>query len=161
VTINHTANVVARLELNLILNIKVDNAHDTVRCKQVGERVNDRVEFGDHGKTVAHSQEVCTDMIGCTAFIKSALANAENCVVVIVAVLVVAELEGASVLADDFDVLPAEAGESSSGDLAEGRREIDEVYCVEEAGDREVFLHLLDIPASTSTDILYVEVGSA
>lgn len=55
VTINHTANVVARLELDLVLDIEVDNTHDTVWCKQVGERIDDRVELGNHGKTVAHS----------------------------------------------------------------------------------------------------------
>jgi hypothetical protein len=161
VTINDTTNIVARLELDLILNIKVDDTHDTVGCKQVGERVDHRMELGNHGKTVAHGQEICTDMIGCTAFVESALANAEYCTIIIVAVFVVAELEGTSILANDFDVLPAEAGESSPGDLAEGWREVDKVDCVEEAGDREVFLHLFNVPASTSTDVLQAAVQLA
>jgi hypothetical protein len=161
VTVDDTANVVARLELNLVLDVEVDNTHDTVGCKQVGERVDDRVELGDHRKTVAHCQEVCTDTIGCTGFVECALSDAEDCAFIVVALFVIAELEGASILTDDLDVLPAEAGKSGSGDLAQRWREIDEVDCVEEAGDRKVFLHLLNVPASASTNILHVEVELA
>lgn len=118
-TINDTTNIVARLELDLILNIKVDDTHDTVWCKQVGERVDHRMELGNHGKTVAHGQEICTDMVGCTAFVESALADAEDRVFIVVDIFIVAELEGASILTYDLDILPAEAGESGSGDLAE------------------------------------------
>jgi hypothetical protein len=116
------------------------------------------MELGDHRKTVAHGQEICSDVVGCTAFVECTLANAEDCAFIVVTLLVVAELEGASILTDDLDVLPAEAGESCSGDLAQRWREIDEVDCVEEAGDRKVFLHLLDVPASASTNILHVGI---
>jgi hypothetical protein len=158
VTINDTANIVARLELDLVLDIKVYNTHDTVRCKQVGERVDDRVELRDHRKTVAHGQKVCTDIVGCRAFVECTLANAEDCAFIVVTLFVVAELEGASILADNLDVLPTEAGKSGSGDLAQRWREIDKVDCVEEAGDRKIFLHLLDVPASASTNILHVGI---
>lgn len=160
-TIYHTANIVARLELNLVLDVKVDNAHDAIRCEQVGERVDDRMKLGNHGKTVAHGQEVCTDVIGCIAFVECALANTEERVFVIMTLLVVAELEGTSILADDLDVLPAEAGKSGSGNLAQRRGKIDKVDCVEEARDRKVSLHLLDVPASTSTNVLQAKVELA
>lgn len=37
VTINDTTNVVARLELDLVLDVEVDNTHDTVGGEKVGE----------------------------------------------------------------------------------------------------------------------------
>jgi len=119
------------------------------------------VELGNHGETVAHSQKICTDVIGCTAFVECTLANAEDSTFVGVTLLIVAELESASVLADDLNILPAEAGKSGSGDLAERRGEIDKVDCVEEAGDRQVLLHLFDVPASTAANVLRVTAESA
>ena len=115
------------------------------------------MELRDHGKTVAHSQKVCTDIVDCTAFVKCALANTEDSAFVVRTLFVVAELEGTSILTDDLDVLPAEAGESGSGDLAERRREIDKVDCVEEAGDGKVLLHLFNVPASAAANVLRVE----
>lgn len=157
-TVDNTTNIVARLELNLVLDVEIDNTHDTVRCKQVGERVDDGVELRDHGKTVAHSQEVCTNIVDCTAFVECALANAEDCAFIIEAFFVVTELESASILADDLDVLPAEASESGSGDLAQRGREIDEVDGVEEARDGQIFLHLLNVPAGATTNILQAKI---
>lgn len=117
-TVDDTTNIVARLELNLVLDVEVDNTHNTVWCKQVGERVYDGVKLRDHGKTVTHSQKVCADVVDCTTLVKCTLANAEDCALVAETFFVVAELEGASVLADDLDVLPTKAGESGSSDLA-------------------------------------------
>lgn len=161
VTINDTADVVARLELDLVLDIKVDNTHDTIRCEQVCERVDNRVELGNHGKTVAHSQEVCTEIISGTAFVKCALADAEYCAIIVETLLIVAEFEGTSILTDDLDVLPAKAGKSGPGDLAKRWRKIDEVYCVEEAGDRKVLFHLLDVPTGAATNVLQVQAELA
>lgn len=137
-TINLAAGVVAALVVDLGLHIKVGDAHDAVSVELRRDGVDDGVELGDHGQRVGHGDQVGLDIV---------LGGGARRLVV------VGEAEMASISTDDRAVLPSQALEAFPGDLAQGRRKIDEVYRIKGVGDVDELIHLLDVVAGTTTDL--------
>ena len=50
--VDRSAHVVAASELDLILNVKVDDADDAVGCEEVAHTVDSRVKFWNHAQAV-------------------------------------------------------------------------------------------------------------
>lgn len=151
-TVYDSTGVVTALEINLVLNVKVHDTHDAVGGQKARERINNRVELGNHGETVAHGQEVGADP-GDGMVAQRGTANAEDGLFVTNAGLVVAEAEHARILAHDLDVGPTEPGEALLGHLAQRGRQIDQVDGMEEVGDGQVLLHLLNVPAGAAANV--------
>jgi hypothetical protein len=108
----------------------------------------------DHGQAVREGDEVGTADAGALAVeVAGALGAGAGDGSLGALLLMVLETERPGVLADNLDVLPAQAGEALSGDLAEGRGEVDEVDAGEELRDGDEFGHGLDVPAGTATDL--------
>jgi hypothetical protein len=164
VSVELTTGVVAALEFDLVLDVEVDDTNDTVSSQEVRDRVNDRVELGNHAQTVGHGKDVGANAVT-RVYLIDRLANAEVSLLVRKTSLVVCQTEGPSILADDVYVLPAQTLKSLGSNLAEGSAQVNQVDSVEEVGHINLLTHLLNVPASSASNIdpngLLLELTSA
>ena len=121
---HHTPGIIPTAKVHLTLHVKVDNTHYAVLAQQTAHRVNHGIELWDHGEGVAHSDEFGATGIGVLVEVADGLGLGAGGELG----LVLVEAEGAGVLADYFDVLPAEAVEALAGHFAEAWGEVDDVW---------------------------------
>ena len=120
---HHASGVVPSPKVHLTLHIKVDHTHNTVLTEQTTHRVDDRVELWDHREGVAQRHKLGTARIG--VFIK--VANGLRLGVGGEVGFVLMQAEGARILTNDFDILPAEALEALAGHFAKAWGQVDDV----------------------------------
>ena len=102
--INSTTRVVSAPEIDLALDVEIDDPHDTVGAQQRGDGINDGVKLGNHGKRVAHGNELGTAGISILVEVADDLALQDHFLALVILGLVFVEAESTGVLADDFDV---------------------------------------------------------
>jgi hypothetical protein len=127
VTINSTTHIVSAHEVDLILYIEVDNSNDTVRAEKTVDRVDSRVELRNHGKGVAHGDELSTTSVGILIEIAYCLALRYNLLAVVGLRFVFVETESAGILADYLDIGPSKTRETLAGHLAETWGKINDI----------------------------------
>jgi hypothetical protein len=127
VAVNSATHVVSAHEINLILYIEVNHSNDTVRTEKAIDRVDGRVELGNHGKSIAHGDEFSTTGVGVLIEIAYSLTLRYDLLALVGLWFVFMETEGAGILADHLDIGPSETRETLAGHVAETWREVDDI----------------------------------
>jgi hypothetical protein len=107
VSINNAASVIPALVVNLVLDIEVDNTHNTIWRQQRGDGVNDRVKLRDHAERIAHGDKLRTASIRVLVKIADILALKGDFFTLVGFRFMLVETESACILADYSDVLPS------------------------------------------------------
>ena len=125
-TLQATPKIIPAHRLHIALHVKINHADHPLGIEQARRRIHKHVEVRHHAQAVRHG-----DQLG----------------------LLPLKLEEARVLADDLDVVPAQAREALARDGAQRGRQVDEIDLGEEGGHVDVGGHGLDIPARAAAHV--------
>lgn len=106
VTVDDAASIVAVPVIDLALDVEIYHANDTIVMKEGGERINDWIELGNHGQSIAHSKEVGPNLGLCIVRIIRVVSLRYGGLWVEYVHLVLFELEVPCILANHVNVIP-------------------------------------------------------